>query len=97
MHEVVDPDRRGSRGPVAVDDEGRGPGQVKQRVGSEAVVGQLLAAVYVGTRVEQQPHVQVGPDERLTDVQVGEVVTFALLPWIWEEAASLLTLNNPVV
>lgn len=81
VHNVVDPDRRSPCGPVAMDDEGRGSGQVEERLGRKTVVGEFLATLQVGTCVEQQPYVQVGPDKRLVEVQVSEVVTFALLPW----------------
>lgn len=63
VHNVVYPDRGRSRGPVAMDDEGRGSGQVEERLGLKTVVGEFLATLQIGTGVEQQPHVQVGPDE----------------------------------
>lgn len=74
VHDVVDPDGRGPGGPVAVDDEGGGPTEVKERLGGQVVVVYLAAAVQVGAGVEQQPHVEAGSQEAVGQVQVCEVV-----------------------
>lgn len=80
VHYVVDPDRGRSGGAVAVDDEGGGEGEVEERLGGQAAVAELAAAVQVGARVEQQPHVQAGSQEAVRQVEVGEVVAGLALP-----------------
>lgn len=72
---MIDPDRGRSRGPVAMDDEGRGASSVKQWLLGWTLVLQLAAALDVGASVEQQPDVEAGPDEAVRQVQVCEVVT----------------------
>lgn len=72
---VVDPDGGRPGGPVPVDDEGGGQGEVEQRLGGQAVVVELSATVQVGARVEQQPDVQAGSHEAVRQVEVREVVT----------------------
>lgn len=71
---MVYPDGGRSGGPVAVDDEGGGAGEVEERLGGEVVVVELAAAVEVGAGVEQQPHVQAGSHEAVGQVEVCEVI-----------------------
>ena len=75
LHDVLDPDGGRAGGPVAVDDEGGGPGGVEERLLPQALVPELPAAVQVGAGVEQQAHGQAGSEEAVGQVQVGEVVT----------------------
>lgn len=63
--DVVDPDGGRTGGPVAVNDEGGGSGNVEQRHFSKVVMGKLIATVQVGARVQEQTYVQVGSNERL--------------------------------
>lgn len=74
LDDVVYPDWRSSGGPVAVDDEGGGAGQVEERLGGRVAVVQLAAAVQVGAGVEQQADVQAGSHEAVGQVEVGEVI-----------------------
>lgn len=62
-----------------MDDKGSGSGYIKQGFLSEVVVGKLLTALEVCASVEQQPHIQIGPYERLMEIQIGEVVTLTVL------------------
>lgn len=77
---MVYPDRGRSGGPVAVDDEGGGAGDVEERLGRRAVVVELAAAVQVGAGVEEQPHVQPGSHEAVRQVEVGEVIAGVARP-----------------
>lgn len=74
VDDVVDPDRGRSGGPVAVDDEGGGAGDVEERLGGQVVVFELPAAVHVGAGVEQQPDVQAGSYEAVGQIEVCEVI-----------------------
>lgn len=74
VDQVVYPDGGRSGGPVAVDDEGGGEGEVEERLGGQAVVVELAAAVEVGAGVEQQPDVQAGSNEAVGQVEVREVI-----------------------
>lgn len=74
LHDVVYPDRGRSGGPVAVDDEGGGPGDVEERLDRRLVVLKLAATVWVGAGVEQQPHIQLSSNEAVRQVEVSEVV-----------------------
>ncbi len=78
MHNVVDPDRRCPRGSVPMYDKGSGSGYIKQGFLSEVVVRELLTALEVCTGVEQQAHVQIGPHERLMEIQIGEVIAITV-------------------
>lgn len=75
VHYVVYPDRGRSCGPVAVDDEGGGAGELEERLGGQVVVVELAAAVQVGASVEQQADVQAGSHEAVGQVEVREVIT----------------------
>lgn len=74
VDQVVNPDGGRSGGPVAVDDEGGGAGEVEERLRGQVVVAELAAALQVGAGVEQQPDVQDGSYEAVRQVEVGEVV-----------------------
>lgn len=80
--DVVDPDGGRAGGPVAVDDEGGGSGDVEQRHFGEVVMRKLIAAVQVGTCVQEQTHIQVGSNERLMEVHVGKVVALFVFTWL---------------
>lgn len=80
--DAVDPDGGRAGGPVAVDDKGGGSGYAEQRHSGEVVVRKLMAAVQVLTCVQEQTHIQVGPDERLVEVHVGKVVTLFVFTWL---------------
>lgn len=80
LHNVVDPDGGRSSGPVAVDDEGGGPGDVEEWLRRWLVVLQLAAAVRVGAGVEQQPNVQMSSNEAVRQVEVSEVVAGLACP-----------------
>ncbi len=86
---MVYPDGGRSGGPVAVDDEGGGAGQVEERLGGQVVVVELTAAVEVEAGVEQQPDVQAGSHEAVGQVEVCEVIAglsrpALLLAWTWK-------------
>lgn len=80
--DAIDPDGGRTSGPVAVDDEGGGSGQVEQRHFGEAVVRELMAAVRVAACVQEQTHIQVCSNESLMEVHVGKVVTLFVFTWL---------------
>lgn len=79
LDDVLQPGRWRPGGPVPVDEEGGGPGGVEVGLGRQVGVGHEVAAGGIFPGVEQQPHVHVGSDDCVAQVQVSEVI--AVLSW----------------
>lgn len=76
LNDVLQPCRRGASGPVPVDEEGGGPGGVEVGLVHQVGVGHEMAAGDIVSGVEQQPHVDLGSEERVAQIQVCELIAF---------------------
>lgn len=83
LDDVLQPARRRPGGPVPVDEEGGGPGGVELGLGRQVGVGHEVAAGDILPGVEQQPHIDVGSNECVAEIQVRELIAF--LSWRWRE------------
>lgn len=53
-----------------------GLGEVELGLGRQVMVGQLLTTGQISSGVQQQLHIQAGPDDRVMEVQISEHITF---------------------
>ena len=75
LHSLIQPPRDGPCGPVPVNDEGGGSGQVE--LGVEQVgVGQERAAGCILPGEQPELHLHAGANERVADIELCQFVTY---------------------
>lgn len=79
LDDALQPSRGRAGGPVPVDDEGGRLGGVELGVGQQVCVGHESTAGHILPGVEQQPDFDAGSNDRMTEIQVCEFITF--LSW----------------
>lgn len=80
LHDVVQPYRWRSRGPVPVNNEGCWSGGVKLGVGGQVCVGHECTTGDIIPGVQQQPNLEAGSNDRMAEIQICEFIT----PLSWE-------------